>query len=708
MSNKPNAAPRETHANVAPDRRPLTQLQAKRFAALSGATAKELVGVAHADLAEKFKWTVDPKYFLMHRVCGQVVKKDPVTGVEYPVPFATVHIEDTDCNLIGYFPKGWKWGWYFPIGCHREVIATVKTDECGKFCAWIPWFDIDAILRWRAERICFDDIFIRPSIADLFDDLVEGPWPPIKVPDKGDPSPIERLAAIGNLGRERLAANVGAELAERLAGAAQRVSFGAHLGGAAGLAGRRAFDGELPAPLPAELRPLNATSERRERAGAANFSLDAVRAGVAARLNVDPKLLAAFDPRRVIGPFRRCVTILVPEWMLVVDVPDITFRVTQDVNGDGTEETIYNEGYFDVRWNAGSIPDVKLQASPIAVSGKICDGPIVRCGNAPEIQFAGLMPLSNLPAPAAPYFDALAGYAKRPNRPRPSGNPADPAGDPLQTETPFTRTLQLYGCVEIPGAQFYRLLYRFNGGSQVPFLGLSWPLYRMVGGMLQVLNVTPDANGWYQIVPAADNWHPHQMLLEWPTGAQGRYEVTLQVGNAAKSPLPTTHTVNFQVDNSAPNVLYQTLKWKFASEADAAFELAGRNLLGTCPTIRRGASPADVDVLMEVQVSASHLRDASIGASGCSLATLPFVPGSPAPPHHTAHWHTDALDNSELLFARYRIPAAALEGVYSFGATANSRAFNPAGSDGGHLADWNYDVVYNYTPTAVHVAVING
>jgi hypothetical protein len=226
----------------------------------------------------------------------------------------------------------------------------------------------------------------------------------------------------------------------------------------------------------------------------------------------------------------------------------------------------------------------------------------------------------------------------------------------------------------------------------------------MVAGSLQVLPVSADGAGWYPVVPSADNWHPHDMLLEWPTGAEGQYEVTLQLGNAAKVPLPATHTVNIHVDNAAPNVTYQTLRWKFAAEGDAGFFLAGRNLLGVCPTIRRGAAPADVDVLMEVQVSATHLRDCSIGASGCALNVLPFVP---ATAHHEAHWHTDALDNTELLFARYRIPAGTLEGAYSFSANGNSRAFNPAGSDNGHLSDWNYDVVYNYSPTSIHVAVIN-
>lgn len=694
-------------ALIDPDRRKLTELQAGRLGAISGVDAKELAGMVHADVAEKFRWRIDPDLLFMRRVCGQVVRRDPVTGEDLPVPFATVHVEDTDCGFVGFFPRGWRWGWHFPFRCRREEIATVTTDECGRFCVWIPRFDIDWILRWRAERVCFPDIFIRPSLEDLLDDFVDGPWPPIKIPDKGDPPPIEKLRALADIGRERLAAHVGGPLADRVATAVRRVAFGAPAGESAALVSRRAFDAEIPPPLPAELRPLGREDGKRGKnspAGGAQFSHEAFRAGVSASLNIDPKVLATLDARRFIGPFRRCFTYLVPEWTLLLDVPDITFRVTQDVDGDGDEETIYSEGFFDVRWNAGVIPDVTLFASPIAITGRTCGSPIVRCGNAPEIQFAGLMPLSNLPGPAAPYYDLATGYARRPNRPRPSGDPVDPPGDPNLTETPFTRTLQLYGCAEIKGASFYRLLYRYNGGGQVPFVGLSWNLYRMVAGVLQILPVTADGAGWYPIVPSADNWHPHDMLLEWPTGAEGRYEITLQLGNAAKNPLPATHTVNIHVDNAAPSVTYQALRWKFAAEGDAGFFLAGRNLLGICPTIRRGAVPQDVDVLMEVQVSATHLRDCSIWASGCALNALAFVPASA---HHEAHWHTDALDNTELLFARYRIPEAALEGAYSFSANANSRAFNPAGSDNGHLSDWNYDVVYNHTPTAIHVAVIN-
>ena len=106
---------------------------------------KELVGQTVANVLDKHRWIIDPPLVLFRKICGQVVRKDPVTGVEYPVPFATVHVEDTDCGLVWYGPPGWKWGWFYPLFCHREEIATVKTDECGRFCVYVPWFDIDWI-----------------------------------------------------------------------------------------------------------------------------------------------------------------------------------------------------------------------------------------------------------------------------------------------------------------------------------------------------------------------------------------------------------------------------------------------------------------------------------------------------------------------------------------------------------------------------------
>src|SRR3954470_4063336 len=106
--------PTARSADQAPDQRALTDRQAMRLATLSGVDAKEIAGTTIAQISDRFKWKIDPTLLFFRRVCGRVVKKDPITGIEYPVPFATVTVEDTDCNLLAYFPHGWPWGWYYP------------------------------------------------------------------------------------------------------------------------------------------------------------------------------------------------------------------------------------------------------------------------------------------------------------------------------------------------------------------------------------------------------------------------------------------------------------------------------------------------------------------------------------------------------------------------------------------------------------------
>ena len=95
---KPAASDKATR-DIAPDARPLNTLQAMRLGELAGIDAKELAGQTIAALSEKLKWRIDPEHFLFRKVFGKVEKK--VGGVEYPVPFATVIVEDTDCSLLG-------------------------------------------------------------------------------------------------------------------------------------------------------------------------------------------------------------------------------------------------------------------------------------------------------------------------------------------------------------------------------------------------------------------------------------------------------------------------------------------------------------------------------------------------------------------------------------------------------------------------------
>ncbi|QYU66358.1 hypothetical protein J4558_15355 [Leptolyngbya sp. 15MV] len=446
--------PENPFLNVDPDKIPLGEIGATRLAKLSGLSVKDLAKRPVAELAEQLRFKVDPALFLFRRVCGRVVKR-AADGSLLPVPFATVHVEDTDCGLIGWFPPGWPWGWYFPLFCRREVIASVKTDACGRFCVWVPRFDVDWVLRWRAQRICYDIIVQRPSLADLIEEIRPPVWerwpePPIPIPD---PPPLLRD---GGFSLRRATEILGAREAGLLARAETAKRFGAQGEGVT-----RAL----------AATPINAAPPGLPR------DFGDVREALQKRLpEIRPELFKEFRPDRWIGPFRRCFTVHMPEWVPLLDVPDITFRVTQDVDGDGTEETIYSEGFFDIRWNAGAIPDGTLEASQIAVAGVSCDSPEIICGTVPALTFAGLMPLVDPAAPALPYHDAVTGYAKRPNRPRASGlDPARPADLPLDpADTPYCGTVQLYGCAEIGDAAYYRLLYRHNGGPQVPFTGL-WP-----------------------------------------------------------------------------------------------------------------------------------------------------------------------------------------------------------------------------------------
>jgi hypothetical protein len=685
----------------APDQRKLKALQVKRLINFADVDQKEIEGLTIAQAAERLKWKVDPDLFLFRKICGKVVKKDPLTGVEYPIPFATVYVEDTDCHFVSFFPKPWPWGWFFPLHCHRETIGSTKTDQCGSFCVWIPRFDIDWILEWRKKRICFPWIFQRPSIADLLSKIQPpeaGPWPPIPWPD---PGPLHTLTALSHASVEAVAGAAAGKVARRLAQIAQ--IFGAPTGEAIKDLNARAFETELPPPLPDEFHKVLAGHHDVVAAKGAS-PISGIRAAVAMRLGLDPatKELAQFDPQRFIGPFSRCYDILVPEWQLILDVPDITFRVTQDTNNDGLEENIYSESFFDVRWNAGPLPDVKLIASASAKESHVCETPTVPCGNVPALVLAGLMPIENVS-----YFDASTGYALRPNRPSTAASnpdcPLNPNPPRIQAQTPFCGVLNFFGCVNVGGAKFYRLLLSTDGGTTFSAItGLSWNLFHTNGTPFAV---TADSNGWYAVLPdlpASDPnylW-PEGLVLEWPTPLLGQSVLKIETSNAAKNHIAYSKPVGIQSDNTYPTVLFTNLAWKFVGEPDTAL----RNLLGIpCPTIHRGATPKGIEVLFEVSVSAHHLRDACIGTSGCGSGAFVHQSGA------TSHWHNSGSDNSVFFSTRYTLGSTALEGAYIFDCHANSRAMNPDGQDGGNLIppDWFEDWVYIYTNPYIAVAVVN-
>jgi hypothetical protein len=253
---------------------------------------------------------------------------------------------------------------------------------------------------------------------------------------------------------------------------------------------------------------------------------------------------------------------------------------------------------------------------------------------------------------------------------------------------------------------FYRLRYRFSAdgtalGPLASFVGLTWPLYRVVGGVLQVHWPAADAAGWYPVLAAADNWFPDLLLLDWPTGSfePGLYAVQLEIGNAAKHVIGTSATVGFRIDNRAPSATFTRLRWKKTSEA------LWRELPLTCAVIPRGVAPADIQIEVSFTASAEHLRSVQLTSGGCGAG----IPIPPASLSLTQHWYTAPLDHAVSRVAIFTVPADAVHpaGAYSFSLNAVSRAFNPSGGDGGQLADWEYDPVYIHAVPSLPVAIVN-
>ena len=685
---------------------------AQRLSSMSDVPAKQLLGLTLAEAADKFRFAMDPQLFLFRKVCGTVVKTDPATGIDYPVPFARVQVEDTDCSLLGFFPAKSKWAWHFPFHCQREVIATATTDACGNFCVWIPRFDIDWVLRFRRERHCFPIIFERPNVRDLIDDLI-----PLEIPHIPRHGPGPDPEPFYDFDRSRLVARVeqslGRDVALRINRAQQQVGFGTSTIGVNALLDAPAALPNMRPPLPPELQMKGAADPARAK-GAQATPHPAVHT-LARQLNLNAQDLGNLDLRRSIGPFKRCFDVFVPEWVPMLDVPDITFRVLQDTNGDGVEEQVYGEGLFQVRWDASITGPVTIHAGPTARAGAICGPEGIPCSDTPAIVMAGRLPVTGEPA----VYDTVNGYALRTNRPHPSGLYTDALPLTSPAASPLAGVLSLYGCKNTDSkATQYRLRYKYsnddgaNYTAFAPFVGLTWPLYRLNGAGLGEWYYPPAGPaGWYPIAlpPGPHAWLPQDLLLDWPSYhfANGRYVVKLELGTGGVVSSSSAE-VAFNVDNSAP-LGPIAVEWSYTATGPFL------PIDDVCPIVRRKTTPVDLYFRVTLDASARHLRSADLWASGCGAGNFAYVSGSGGAPVvtggtlHFQHWHDSVSNNHQTLQLVCRLPSTAAEGTYSFGAHVSSRAFSPLGWDGGHLAvpPWQYDPDHIWIDPWVAFSVFN-
>jgi hypothetical protein len=692
------------HVDTDPDQHPLGALQAARLAALADLPASELEGRTIAELSERLRWIVDPGLWLFERVCGQVVKTDPVSGADFPVPNATVEVFDTVCDYWGFFPEPWPWGWLFPVRCERELIVKLQTDECGNFCFWIPRFEIEWILRWREERLCFSELLVKPSLADLLARLsAQAPAPSLGLPDLT--GLVQRLGAGGDL-----AATLGARADVVLNAARDSGGLGDNVGRLAELVRSPAFTQPVPPPLP---------SSRVDNGGEA----------------VDDRALAEIDPARFFGPFLRCIDVFVPEWYPLVEVPDVSISVTQAIAG--SSQTIY-EGAFDIAWGSSPIAPVTVQASPIAIASQSpCPPPSV---NSDEVgfQYVGLLPVSP-PYAGGGTFDGATGFATRVNQPQASavGCPPQPisvgcscdqtdltVAPSCPATAPFYGELYLYGGTDPSktGASYYRISAESAPGSGLPTTPTTFtPIGYLLGqwtvpapsGEVVIQSVEP-AEGWFEIPTDEVGWGGYaNMLMAWDGMGDGVYRLTLELADAAMKPItlaPASEPLLLVVDNTAPKASPFEVSWQPTSAVGGPIDpLAWLPVIppaaGECPIIHTKGQA--IALRFTASVQSAHLLRACVSVDGCGGVSP--TPASSNPPE--SQWYAGSDDPSATGYGFngvYYLEKEAPAGCYTFSLYADTRAFDPAGGGSADPVENGWCVTEHgpYTNPSIPVAIV--
>jgi hypothetical protein len=606
------------------EKRKLSASQITFLAKEASLPTEKLADLRIIDVADSLGAYLDPYWLFNRKVCGRVVQRDPLTGELRGVPGATVEVQDTDCS--GWFRKVGGFQWFYPFGCTRDTIATAVTDECGYFCVWIPRWLFEWIRTWRRERICLP--LDRPRLIDVIDPPFDPDPPIIRDPGWIDPLP-EKVFRIDPRVDHLTADRIGALVSE-LGPGSSRI----------GLDRLLAAPLQMPRPSPPSDADL---------------------------VGYTPDPDGPVDFTDAFGPYWVCRDIYVPEWQVVLDVPDITFHVTQEINGADVE--VYSEGYFEVRWDDSGSGDVILEANELAVSVDDCDVDNgIICEDTIAIISASEMPLDQSATPL--FHDDASGFGVRVNRP--SASPTEwepPMSLVANAESPIADTLVLRGCVHINNAQYYRLMYDRGAGPE-PITGTSWPAWHATLG---IITIAPDADGWIEIQNLIGGYQ--HLLMKWPTVKypNASYDVVLEVADSTRTVLQQSAGHTFVLDNSQPTFTEFAVRYRVGDDAFSAF------VLDDCPKIFRepavdGVGGEAVEIEVTWRAGADHLRDAFVKMGGCGGGN----PTVDAFSNTSWYWQTSGAVDTGSHTAVFTISATADAGCYSLTRRAVSRAYNPA------------------------------
>lgn len=621
-----------------------------------------------------------PDYFFNFvRVCGKVVKKDPKTGETCAVPGAVVKLYDVDFNFLSWSPVDWElFSWIYPFFIRRELLTTTTTNSCGEFCVFVPRFEIDAIIRWRKKLVCYPDFLLPIRWKDIIDKVPSligktpiGPIGP-------DPGPIERMGLSQKMGiradgftdMSKLVSGSSSPLLSRTAMASTR-----SLGAMTNLSSSKLFSNHMAPP-----KGLNADS-------------------ISKRLR-DPKHVEAILNVKPLMRWR-CTTYYEPEIEFYYDVPDLSFEVTQKING--TDQIIYETGLLDIMWDlSGDLNNVVLEANELAYCSPLCDYTPPTCTS------SGLVGVGILPID--PMFIDSDGYAKRANRPKPLINPLNPAlgivsdASRPDAKSPFCSTLFIAGCPDLEAsAKYYKLYYQRDGDPVEHYFSEAWDMWKI--DTTEIVHVVPDGAGFYQILSPGDNYFPYHLVLNWPTGgyANGKYRLQLELFDGAKNSLGRKNNVFLYVDNNAPTILLPNgiqitgdmgTNKTFIPGVDAG-----------CLTLTRKKGET-LTVVIKTNISCSNLRDYGASLAWCSGSVVADVDGySPSHPWSpSTYWHQAVDDNAVSQTLRFVIPPSAPQGGFYIYIEARARAQRALE---GLETSWYVDPLYIWTPFTYPFAVID-
>lgn len=348
--------------------RPVTGMQAARLSRLAGVPQRELEGLTLFTVHRKLHGILDPDLLNLRKVTGRVVRWNPDDATPEAVAQATVSVEDTEASFLLYSPPQWSdWSWFHPFKLSREVIATATTDSNGQFTVYLPRWEIQAISGWRQGRIGLAD-FSRPRLRDIVRDL--GPERP------SEPLAILRMPDL----LARCRRMVGQALADEIE--AMLVGLG-------------------PAPSDETLEMLLETPVVPNRPHALK---DLLRSALRTRLTAGtyPPLP---DPARDSASPSSIGTVwhshlALKLWTLLLNVPDVTFRVTRS-DGRSGEEVLYSDGFFDVPW------------SRVLLSGLTLTAPFATPSRSPWAGYGALpteVPAPQIPEAWIPRFDSTTAF----------------------------------------------------------------------------------------------------------------------------------------------------------------------------------------------------------------------------------------------------------------------------------------------------------